>query len=59
MDADLQDSPSEIIKLYHSMLKKNNYDILFDGKKRDMIHLFLKIYHPNFSTMWLEIYQKL
>ena len=33
MDADLQDSPSEIIKLYHSMLK-NNYDILSGWKKK-------------------------
>ena len=33
MDADLQDSPSEIIKLYNSMLK-DKYDILSGWKKK-------------------------
>jgi len=33
MDADLQDSPSEIINLYNSMLK-NSYDILSGWKKK-------------------------
>ena len=55
MDADLQDSPDEIPELYN-LITNDNYDLLLDGRKKDMIQL--PKYSQNYSTGQLEKHQE-
>ena len=55
MDADLQDSPDEILELYN-MIKDHGYDIVSGWKKKRYDSFFGKIFHQNYLIGLQEKY---